>query len=370
MENITEQDLINKVRDLFESIKHCPRCLFDSTVASFKTADSQCEYCDIHDELEKQSDPNKLRVQISKISKSKAKYNCLIGISGGLDSATLLWLVVKEWNLRPLVIHFDNGWNTPEAEHNMKALVGYLNVDFIRYSVNKEEYDAINNYFVCNGLPDADIPNDIAMTKLMYDTAHKYGIKYILNGHDFRQEGSTPKGWTYMDAEYIRSVYGKKIQNYPLFTFKDQLLASIRGIKQVRPFHSIVDRITSEIAMKEDVGFKDYGGKHNENIYTAYVGSKLLPEKFGIDKRIVYLSAQVRSGLITKSEARYILKAKPQFDTTKLGKREREILWMAGSDIRDRSEFKRYNFKRWRPVIWILMKTKVVPYTFYKKYCF
>jgi hypothetical protein len=80
-------------------------------------------------------------------------------------------------------------------------------VDCINYKVNKQEYDRLNDAFLWAGVPDADIPNDIAMTKLMYDTAYKYGIKYILNGHDFRTEGSTPKPWTYMDAKYIRSVY-------------------------------------------------------------------------------------------------------------------------------------------------------------------
>jgi hypothetical protein len=114
-------------------------------------------------------------------------------------------------------------------------------VDCINYKVNKQEYDRLNDAFLWAGVPDADIPNDIAMTKLMYDTAYKYGIKYILNGHDFRTEGSTPKPWTYMDAKYIRSVYNKysglELHNYPLFTFKDQLFYALIGIKNVRPFH-------------------------------------------------------------------------------------------------------------------------------------
>jgi tRNA(Ile)-lysidine synthase TilS/MesJ len=122
-----------------------------------------------------------------------------MGISGGIDSSTLLYTAVKYWNLKPLVIHFDNHWNAPEALHNMSQLVKLLGVDSITYTVNKEEYDRLNDAFLWAGTPDADIPNDIAMTKLMYDTAFKYNIKYILNGHDFRTEGSTPKdGHTWM----------------------------------------------------------------------------------------------------------------------------------------------------------------------------
>lgn len=354
----------------------CPRCLFDSTIASFQKKDSQCEYCDIHDALEKQSDPSKLEKYLNAIRKKSGKYNCLIGISGGMDSSTLLYMAVKIWRLRPLVIHFDNHWNTQEAEYNMTQLVQRLNVDSIRYTVNKQEYDELCFAFLSAGVPDADIPNDIAMTKLMYDTAHKYGIKYILNGHDFRQEGSTPKGWTYMDAEYIRSVYrwycGKELQNYPLFTFQDQIMSSLRGIKQIRPFHfmSQLDRDRNEMDMKKFINFQWYGGKHKENIYTDYVGFELLPNKFGIDKRLVYLSAKVRSGLLTKDEAYEELEKDSSFDMSKLGSRGQIIAWTANAPIRNRDNFDRYNFKKYRPLIWILYKLGVVPYTFYKKYCF
>lgn len=353
-----------------EKITQCPRCLFDSQIASFQTKHGQCEYCDLHDKLEAQADPNHLAPQLDKIRSVKTKYNCLIGISGGLDSTTLLWMAVKEWGLRPLVIHFDNGWNTPEAEHNMTEVVSKLRVDFIRYKACEPEYTAICDAFLCAGVPDADIPNDIAMTKLMYDTAHKYGIKWILNGHDFRQEGSTPKPWTYMDAKYIESVYGARIETFPLFTFWDQILSSLRGIKQVRPFHYIKDYSQYQEAMKLVIGFKWYGHKHGENIYTDFVGSVLLPQKFDIDKRRVYLSAKMRSGVITRAEAENELKQESDFDMSVFGYRQAHIEWMCNSNIQDRENFDRYNFKAWRPLIWGLMKLRVVPYTFYKKYCF
>jgi hypothetical protein len=354
---------------------NCLRCLFTSDIAHIHD-DGECEYCKMNDKLQAQSLPQDLMRVLDKIRKigEKKKYDCLIGISGGLDSSTLLYLAVKSWDLHPLVIHFDNHWNAPEAIHNMKSLIQHLGVDAITYNVNKQEYDALNMAFLHAGVPDADIPNDIAMTKLMYDTANKYGIKYILNGHDFREEGSTPRGWTYMDAKYIQSVYksytGNDLVNYPLFTFWDQIKAGLRGIVQVRPFHYGFYRRGVEREMIQAIGWKSYGGKHCENVYTEFVGSYLLPVKFGIDKRIVYYSAQVRNGLMTKEDAICALHKKPDFDFTKFGDAADDIYKATLGDIGDRANYDRYNFKAWRPMIWLLMKMKVVPYTFYKKYCF
>lgn len=354
-------------------MKECPRCLFTEDIA--KISEKQCEYCDLHDELQSKAIPFDLNGVLHKIRKAgrSSKYDCIMGISGGLDSSTLLYTAVRYWGLKPLVIHFDNNWNAPEAIHNMTMLIQKLGVDAIVYHVNKQEYDKLNESFLYAGVPDADIPNDIAMTKLMYDTAHKYGIKYILNGHDFRTEGSTPKGWTYMDAKYIQSVYkdytGKELINYPLFTFWDQIYYAWKGIKQVRPFHYGFDRETMEHEMKKLIRWEDYGGKHCENLYTEFVGSWLLPNKFGIDKRIVYLSAQVRSGKLNKKQAKELFAVKSEFDLSKLGDAEETLLKLTNLRKNPREKYSRYNFKAYRPLIWILAKLNVVPHTFYVKYC-
>jgi len=300
----------------------CKRCLFTSDIAVIN--ETQCNYCDIHDQLEANANPSDLPKIIERIKrkgKSK-KYDCIMGISGGLDSSTLLYVAVKHWGLRPLVIHFDNHFNVPQATHNMDMLVKRLGVDEIIYRVNHKEYMELNYAFLAAGVPDADIPNDIAMTKLMYQTAQDHDIKYILNGHDFRTEGSTPASWTYMDAKYIQSVYrthiDRELENYPLFTFWDQIKAGFKGITQVRPFHYGLDRQKLEAEMKVFIDWRDYGGKHCENVYTEYVGYKLLPEKFNIDKRRVYLSAQIRSGLLTKAEAMERLTEGHDFDMYRL----------------------------------------------------
>ena len=137
-------------------MKECQRCLFNETIAQM--GEEQCEYCDLHDELERQANPLELKFIVKEIRKKgyNKTYDCIMGISGGIDSSILLFTAVKYWNLKPLVIHFDNHWNAPEAVHNMTQLVKLLGVDSITYTVNKEEYDRLNDAFLWAGVPDGD----------------------------------------------------------------------------------------------------------------------------------------------------------------------------------------------------------------------
>lgn len=349
----------------------CKKCLFDSEIAEI-LADGECEYCKLHDRLENLSNPAEFYKILRKIFKSGKgkKYDCLIGISGGFDSSLLLEYTVKKWNLRPLVIHFDNHYNEQFAEDNISTMVNSLNVDFIRYQVSRKEYDECCRAFLAASVPDADIPNDVIMTKLMYETARKYGIKYILNGHCFRTEGSTPAKWTYMDAQYIRSVYkwhtGKET-TLPLLTIRDQIIYGLLGIKQVRPFYYLfIDREKERKRLICEYNWTDYELKHGENKYTAWVGYYLLPSKFGIDKRRVYLSALIRSGKLTKVQAKEMLTpVKMDFSWI--------MDWIKDhaktEKLRTHKDFKTYNFKKYRFVFWLLTKMSILPYTFYKKYC-
>lgn len=350
----------------------CKRCLFNDAIAEIDGWSGECVYCELHDKLERDG-MYSWDEQIQKIKNKRGKYNCLIGISGGVDSSLMLYLAVKVWGLKPLVIHFCNGYNTEQAEANMKNLVDKLGVDLIRYSVNKIEYDKINEAFLEAGVADADLANDVAMTKLMYRTADQYGIKVVLNGHSIYTEGSTPKTWTRIDSKYLESVYEwytkKKLENYPLLTIWDQIYYGLKGIKQIRPFHNFEvdkDRVHYEAEMKQFIGWQDYGSKHAENVYTEFIGSFVLPKKFGIDKRIVYLSALVRSGRMKREDAMLQLSTPSEFDLSKLPK---GIIEHISPTISDRDYFKQYNFKRYRILFWVLCKLGVVPKTMYEKYC-
>lgn len=366
-ETISKPKIVN-------TIVECSCCLFDSSFAKIES-DGRCEYCHLQEQLKFQSrEPfNNVVERIKKKGKGK-KYDCLVGISGGEDSSVLLFLTVNVWHLRPLVIHFDNHWNVPEANNNIEVLVKNLNVDFIRYFTNKKEYDLINDSLLWAGVPDADITNDVIMAKLMDRACKQYGIKYILNGHSFREEGSSPAKWSRIDGKYMSNIYtkytGHKLENYPILTIWDQVYSGILGIQQVRPFH--YDRIDRKPILNTlySWGWKHYGAKHTENYYTWFVGGWLLPKKFDIDKRKTYLSAQIREGMITKFQANEFLLENSEFDLNHLGKDKARILHLAdAAPIKDRKIYGGYNYKAWRPVFWVLMKLGVFPKTAFTKYC-
>ena len=349
----------------------CSICLLTSDIVKIH-ADGECEFCKLHQKIAKEYNPKDFDNILEKVRSVKGKYHCLIGISGGFDSSIMLHKAVKEWGLNPLVIHFDNHLNTEAANHNMLEMVKALNVDFVKYYVNKSELEEINRAFLLAGTPDCDIPYDMVYTAFLFQAARQYKIKYIFNGNNPKTEGSQPLKFSYMDAKYIQNVYhkfyGKKV-TLPIFTFKDQLYYAWKGHTQIRPFYYLdLDFEKEKKMLSDQYGLKDYGVKHSENIYTDFVGAFLLPNKFGIDKRIVYLSACIRSGKMTTEQAHEILNTKRELSEEVMNlvkKFTKEI----ESPIVDRSCYKRYNFKKYRLVMWILLKLKVIPLTFYKKYC-
>lgn len=142
-----------------------------------------------------------------------------MGISGGLDSTYLLYYLVKFYGLHPLAIHFDNGWNTDTAKHNMHIICDKLNVDFEVYAVEPAEFDDIISAFLKSGVIDIDAPTDIGLITTLYKVADKHKIKYILEGHSFRTEGVQPLNWAYVDGKYIAEIhrqFGKKpMKTYP-----------------------------------------------------------------------------------------------------------------------------------------------------------
>lgn len=352
----------------------CKTCLFDASIAKIHD-DGECEYCKLQLKLTSEAhEPWGNVLEHIKADGKGRKYDALIGLSGGEDSSVLAYLCARVWGLRVLAVHFDNHWNTAEANNNIDVLVKNLNFDFIRYYIDKKEYDEINDSLLWAGVSDADITNDCAMTYFMDQACKQYKIKYLLNGHDVRNEGNSPKQWSRIDAQYLENVYkaysGHGFISYPKYTIWQQVTFGLRGHKQLRPYHhERIDRTEILKALKE-MGWKSYGAKHMENHYTAMVGAFLLPSKFGINKARTYLSAQIREGRLTKEEAREFLKVTTDFDLSVLGDAKDRILRLINeSPIRNREQFGGYNFKKWRFVIWLLAKFKVVPTAFYQKYC-
>jgi N-acetyl sugar amidotransferase len=236
------------------------------------------------------------------------EHDCILGVSGGRDSTYLMYLAVKH-GLRPLAVHFDNGWNSEIAVTNIKNACEKLNVDLYTHVADWEQFKDLQISFLKASVSDADIPTDVAIFGTLHQAAAREGIKYILNGHSFRTEGIMPKGWTYMDGRYIKSVHKifgtKKLDTVPNFTIFDLLRYTIVGGIKTEPFINYFEYNQEQIdkILAEEMGWTYYGGHHHESHYTHFFQSYYLPQKFGIDKRKIENSALIRSGQMSREDA-------------------------------------------------------------------
>lgn len=305
----------------------CSRCVADTTIPDIRfDEEGICNFCHIHDSLDKQfpldgRGEQKLDRIIKKIQRDgrALKYDCIIGISGGTDSTFCLYMA-KELGLRPLAVHFDNGWNSGISVSNIKNAVRKLEIDLKWITVDLEEFSDIQRSFLKASVPDAEIPTDLAIHAVLHRAAAEHGVKWIINGMNFRTEGIQPLKWSYTDGRYVWSVqeeYGRHpLMTYPNLTIPDMInFALFKGIKTV-PLLAYMNYSKEEIKdlLKREVDWTDYGGHHFESLYTRFVITDILWNKFRIDKRKVQLSAAVRSGKLTRYEALEALKAPPSSD--------------------------------------------------------
>lgn len=237
------------------------------------------------------------------------KYDCIIGVSGGVDSSYLLHLA-KDYGLRPLAVNLDNGFNSEIAVQNIYKLTKQLDFDLETYVIDYEEIKDLLRSYMFASMPWIDAPTDLAIKSVMYKIANQEGVKYILRGNDFRSEGKQPKEWTYIDnkqLKYIKKRFGngKKVNTYPSLPFYQiAYYGLIKKIKDVRPFYYIdYQKQKAKQLLIEKYDWKDYGGHHHENLFTKFAMAYWLPLKFGIDKRKINLSAQVLSGAISREYA-------------------------------------------------------------------
>jgi hypothetical protein len=254
-------------------------------------------------------------VQIIKKKGTGKLYDCIVGISGGTDSTYLL-LVCKKYGLRPLAVNVDNGWHSDIAVNNIKNALSVLGYDLETYVINWEEMKSIHLAFMKASLPWPDGTSDIAIREGLYRIAKKHKIKYIFNGHDFRTEGRQPDEWTWIDGKminYICKLNKIKIKTFPNQTILDLLYNGyISGIKDIRPFWYIhYSKMEARKIIEKELNWKYYGGHHHENIFTKYIIGVWLPQKFGIDKRKITLSAHIRTGEYTRNEVIELLKVPP-----------------------------------------------------------
>jgi N-acetyl sugar amidotransferase len=298
----------------------CKRCIMDTSDPEIKFDDQgNCNHCNSAlDRAKKTWFPDKngektLDDIIKKIKyeEKDKEFDCIVGLSGGVDSSYLAYLAVNK-GLRPLVVHVDCGWNSEQAVKNIESVVKKLNIELHTFVVNWEDMKDLQRAFFKASLPDQDIPQDHAIFAALYNFADKNKIKYVLNGLNFATESIMPENWGYqaMDYRHLKSIHKKfgekKIKDYPHVNFFKRYIyyTLIKKMKIINPLNYIDYRKDSAIeTMKRELGWQYYGGKHYESRFTKFFQSYYLPMKFNFDKRRAHLSSLIISGQISRDEA-------------------------------------------------------------------
>lgn len=237
-------------------------------------------------------------------------YDCIIGVSGGVDS-TYVACLVRQFGLRPLAVHFDNGWNSELAVSNIEKVLKRLDIDLYTYVVDWEEFRDLQLAFLRASTPDGEIPTDHGIFALLWREAVAKGVRYIVSGMNFATEAMSVPDWSYghSDWRYIKAVHQRfgrtPLKTYPHFSLLD--LAWINLVRRVRTVSVLnyvaYDRHEAMRVLQDELGWVYYGGKHYESVYTRFWQGYVLPRKFGVDKRYGHLSDLINSGQLTREQA-------------------------------------------------------------------
>ncbi len=262
---------------------------------------------------------------VKKAGKNRT-YDCITGVSGGIDSSYLIYKA-KEWGLRPLIVHFDNGWNTEIAVNNIKKIIEKTGFDLFTIVVDWLEFRDLQLSFIKAGVIDLEVPTDHAIASTWYKLAGKYGVTTILSGGNIATEAILPSSWIYNKTDSvsllnIHKQFGQKsLKTYPIFGFKEKYLIGYLGnIEVIKPLNLIdYNKEQAKDIIKSEFGWVDYGGKHYESFYTKFYQAYILPRRFKVDKRKPHLSNLILSGQITRQDALDELKV-PLYSTQDLEK--------------------------------------------------
>lgn len=298
----------------------CSSCVMDTSDPEISfDANGVCNHCRKFDAVTKKNwYPNKegyarwnaIVEQIRVAGKNK-EYDCILGLSGGVDSSYLA-IKVHEWGLRPLVVHVDAGWNSELAVSNIEAIVKHCNFDLHTHVVDWEEMRDLHLAYLRAGIANQDAPQDHIFFASLYHFATKNGIRYILSGGNIATEGIFPKSWhgSAMDAINLKAIHRKygtrPLRNYKTISFFEYYLwyPFVKKMRTVRPLNYMpYDKAKALEELEHTVGYKPYARKHGESQFTKLFQNYYLPMKFGFDKRRPHLSSLIVSGQMTREEA-------------------------------------------------------------------
>lgn len=310
----------------------CTNCVMDTSDTQITFDDKGvCDHChgfynDVLPNWHPDAVGESMFQQVADKIKAEGKgkpFDCILGMSGGLDSSYLLHLAVSKFGLRPLVFHVDGGWNTDIAVSNIQSLVDGLGLDLYTEVINWEEMKDLQLAFFKAGVPHLDVPQDHAFVATLYHFANKHNIKYILNGGNISTECvRNPLDWLYYgtDLRQIRDIHGqfgtRKLDTFPFsgILFHKFYLRYLKGVTVIKPLDYMP--YSKEIAIKtlsEKYGWKAYPQKHFESRFTRFYEGYWLPTRFGIDTRRVQFSSLILTKQMTREKALEEL-AKPAYN--------------------------------------------------------
>lgn len=309
----------------------CKRCIMDN--ASDETIrfdeNGYCNYCNTaYSQINttvyfpNETGAKKLKEMLAEIKEhgKNKSYDCLMGISGGLDSCYLAYLGYK-WGLRILAVHIDDGFDTEICKSNIKKLIAATGIKLLTIKPDAVQFNDLSKAYLKAGVPNIAVPQDNVLFAFLYDCARKYKLKYFLSGGNFAlecilQRGNTHDAYDMVNLKDIHKKFGtEKINKLKFISVNERGIdLYLRKIKTMRPLDYIEynrDRAFQEL--KDFCGFEYYGRKHLENIFTAFAQLYWFPKKFGVDKRRSHLSSMIVSGQLSRKDALKMME-EPMYD--------------------------------------------------------
>lgn len=261
------------------------------------------------------SDDDRARLLRDSLQKIKARgknrrFDCVLGLSGGVDSSYMAYLA-KTWGLRPLVVHFDNGWNDELAVRNIEVMLKALGFQLHTVVMNWPEFRDLQRAYFKASVLDLEVPTDHMIFGALYQVANAYGVQCLLSGNNFATEWLLPRAWYHSkgDLENIKGIHRAHgeiaIRNLPtLGVWKRFYYEHIKRIYQLQVLELVpYKKMAAKQFLTDEFAWRDYGGKHYESVFTRFYQGYILPTRHGIDKRKAHLSNLICNGEITRDEA-------------------------------------------------------------------
>jgi N-acetyl sugar amidotransferase len=301
--------------------KQCINCVMDTTdpLISFDSR-GVCNHCKYYEDyanngmISGQAAEKMTREMVAEIKMSGVgkEYDCIMGLSGGVDSSYLAYYATQILKLRVLAVHVDTGWNSELAVNNIENIVKKLSLDLHTLVIDWNEMRDLQRAFFKSSVPNCDIPQDHAFIAALFSEAKKFNLRHILNGGNMSTESILPAAWGYDAADliHVKDIHNRfgelKLKTYPTISFYEKKIKYpyFHKLKVHRPLEYIpYNKEKVKSFLMDELDWRDYGGKHYESKFTQFFQAYYLPEKYGFNKKLAHLSSLIVSRQLTKNEA-------------------------------------------------------------------